>query len=569
MRQFFRQNYFLIITIILAAALRLYNLSSNPPSLDWDEASLGYNAYSILKTGADEYGNFLPFSIRSFNDYKPPLYTYLTVPSVAIFGLTEFAVRLPSALAGIIAVIATFYLVLELFKNYKHSLSLAQLSSLLLAISPWHLQFSRGAFEANLALTLYILSVTFFLKWIDCRQNKPKINLSSKIQDPRSKFQDLQSTIHILLSSFTASASLYSYHSARLVVPLMFIFLAFIYRNNLLKNYKQTIIALIFAVLLLSPLAYISTKGYTTSRLDATSILGNPDGYGREVERIDRLTEFDQTDDLVGKFIPYKDLGYAQIILRNYFEHFNFNFLFLSGDGNPRHSASGMGHLYFIELPLLIYGAYKLIDQKQNAAKIIWLWIFVGPLAASITKETPHAIRSLMLLPAFQIITAYGIVTLYQKSKDIKNKSIKLLLYSLFTITYSLFIITYLNLYHVITPYEHSQGWQYGYRQMVTKVTELESDYDQIIISNLYDQPHIYLAFYQKIDPKTYQTFAETAGQSFGKYTFTNQISDLFKESETKSLFVATPWEINIETSPIHQINFLDGTPAFLLYSLP
>src|SRR3989344_1420628 len=105
---------FLFCIILLATLLRFYQLGINPPSLDWDEASIGYNAYSILKTGADEYGNRLPLSFRSFDDYKPPVYIYLTVISVALFGLTEFAARFPTAVIGVLAVIVVYCLVQEL-----------------------------------------------------------------------------------------------------------------------------------------------------------------------------------------------------------------------------------------------------------------------------------------------------------------------------------------------------------------------------------------------------------------------------------------------------------------------
>ena len=114
MNKFFGKNFFTItffLIILISIFLRFYKLGVNPPSLTWDEASLGYNAYSILKTGADEYGNKFPISIRSFDDYKPPLYVYLAVPSIGIFGLNEFAVRLPSAIIGILSVIAIYFIV--------------------------------------------------------------------------------------------------------------------------------------------------------------------------------------------------------------------------------------------------------------------------------------------------------------------------------------------------------------------------------------------------------------------------------------------------------------------------
>ena len=108
-------NWILIPVILLAAVLRFYQLGQNPPSLDWDETAHGYNAYSILKTGRDEYGYKFPLYFRSFDDYKPPIYTYLVVPAVAIFGLNDFAVRFPSAFLGVLAVLFTYLMVKELF----------------------------------------------------------------------------------------------------------------------------------------------------------------------------------------------------------------------------------------------------------------------------------------------------------------------------------------------------------------------------------------------------------------------------------------------------------------------
>src|SRR3989338_1768422 len=109
----------LIFIFLIAFILRFWDLGSNPPSLDWDEASLGYNAYSILKTGADEYGNFLPLSIRSFGDYKPHLYTYLTIPPVSLWRLNEYSTRFASALLGFFTLIVGYFLVRILLNLYS------------------------------------------------------------------------------------------------------------------------------------------------------------------------------------------------------------------------------------------------------------------------------------------------------------------------------------------------------------------------------------------------------------------------------------------------------------------
>src|SRR3989337_3427432 len=157
-----KNNLALLAIIALATILRFYQLGENPPSLDWDETAHGYNSYSILKPGRDEYGYRLPLSFRSFDDYKPPIYTYLVVPSIAAFGLNDFAVRFPSAALGVLTVIFTYFMVFELFKNR----TIAFLSSLFLAISPWHLQFSRVAFETNSAIFWSVLGTFAFLKGI-------------------------------------------------------------------------------------------------------------------------------------------------------------------------------------------------------------------------------------------------------------------------------------------------------------------------------------------------------------------------------------------------------------------
>ena len=165
------KNWLLIIILVFAAILRLWQLGIIPPHLTPDEASLGYNAYSILKTGRDEYGELLPIVFRSFGDFKPGLYIYLTTPFVAILGLTELAVRLPSALAGILAVWLIYAISKQLYIRkaskkfiFKNAEKLALFGALLLAINPWHIHFSRGTWEFNLALTFTVAGIYFFLR---------------------------------------------------------------------------------------------------------------------------------------------------------------------------------------------------------------------------------------------------------------------------------------------------------------------------------------------------------------------------------------------------------------------
>src|SRR3990172_10102 len=89
-----------VITFI-AVFLRLFNLGKTPIALEWDEVALGYDAYSIIQTGRDQFGHFLPINFRSLDDWKPPLYVYSSIPGIFLFGLNDFTVRLPSAVFGL------------------------------------------------------------------------------------------------------------------------------------------------------------------------------------------------------------------------------------------------------------------------------------------------------------------------------------------------------------------------------------------------------------------------------------------------------------------------------------
>ncbi len=190
----------LISILTLAAFLRLYNLGSFP-ALNADEAAIGYNAYSLLETGKDEHGNSWPVHFQSFNDYKPGGYFYFVLPFVKLLGLNEWAVRLPSALFGIITVLLVYLLVKELFKDEAFALT----SSFFLAISPWHIHFSRGGWEVNTATFLITLGFWLFIKSV----KKPKF---------------------LILSSLFFVLSLYTYHAARIITPLLVIGLMLVYR---------------------------------------------------------------------------------------------------------------------------------------------------------------------------------------------------------------------------------------------------------------------------------------------------------------------------------------------------
>src|SRR3989344_6012254 len=113
-----KKHWLLVLIVILGFILRFVWITRVPPSLNWDEVNHGWNAYSILKTGRDEWGKAFPIAnFRAYGDYPLPLNLYLTIPFVATLGLNEIALRLPHALLGVLSVLSTYFLALGLTKK--------------------------------------------------------------------------------------------------------------------------------------------------------------------------------------------------------------------------------------------------------------------------------------------------------------------------------------------------------------------------------------------------------------------------------------------------------------------
>jgi len=555
-----------LLIILTAGFLRLFQLGSVPPSPDWDEAALGYNAYSILKTGKDEYGTFLPLSIRSFDDYKPPLYTYLTIPSVALFGLSTWSIRLPSAIMGLLAVIGTYFLVKELFgcglrlpagkagvagskkESTRHS-SLATfehlpfISSFLLAISPWHIQFSRIAFEANIGITINIWAVTCFL-----------IGLRKKT--------------FLLLSAFLFGLGLYAYHSERIFIPLLVLLLSFIWRKELfvIKNRTTVMIGIIIGLITIAPLLPVVFNKTALMRLEGTSSFSNTmDLLSRNIPKIE---DDKSRRDIIGEALDNRRIVFLKTIIGGYLSHFSFKWLFLTGD-NPRHHAPDMGLLYLWELPFLLLGIYMLAKNSGKLAYFIFGWMLISPVAAAPTSGLPHAIRTLVFLPTFQIVTALGIIFITFYIKELRESKKRLISRALLFIffCFGVFNIFYYCVqYFFVMNREYSQHWQYGYKEAVAYTESIKDKYKKVVVSTGLEQSYMFYLFYTTYDPVRYLegggtksgSFAER-GNAFDKYEF-RPLHWQSEEFDGNTLYVGSPAEIPHGNNA--HITFLNGDPA-------
>lgn len=542
-------RFSLFLIVLLAAVLRLWQLGSIPPSPNWDEVSLGYNAYSILQTGRDEYGEFLPPVLRSFDDYKPALYSYLAIPSIAILGLDTFTVRLPSAFFGVISVIAVYFLVKELFLRFNtknkwlNTEVLALLSSFFLAISPWAIQFSRVAYEANVGVTLNILLVLFFLKGL----KKPLL---------------------LLPSAVFGALAIYAYQSEKVFIPLLVLLLIIIYRKDLFVVGKKYIVsAILLGFVLLSPmLIYLYNNSAALLRVTATSVFSYKSEFLPTYTT--RLAEDTQNSDLVGIVLENRRIVYAKKIVEGYLSHFDPNWLFTSGD-IQRHHAPNIGNLYLFELPLILAGIYLLIFGKFGIKTklLIFGWLLVTPLPASITVQVPHSVRTLNFLPVWQILSALGVIYFYQVLNSFRFKR---LVISSFLILAVFNILFYVNMYFVQLNYFYSYEWQYGWKEAVVYAKENEDDYERILVTN--DEPleksYMFFLFYLRYPPSEYQKIGRNASGGFeaqhyfDKYVFRK--IDWEKDVSPDTLYIGRPTEIPSD-KVVKTIYNLNGKPSIVI----
>ena len=416
--------FFLVLLLFLIT--RVYKIASIPPSVYWDEASIGYNAYSVLKTGRDEWGEFLPLHFRAFGEFKLPVYIYSVVPLVKIFGLNEIAVRLPAVFYSL----GTLVLMYLLTKRITGKKAIGLLSSFILSISPWLFIFSRTGYEVTAGLFFFLLGTYLFL-----------------IND-KNKFYLLFGILGFILS-------FYSYNSFRIIIPIwLFVLLFYTFRKT---NTQILIFSLSIFLLSLIPV-------YRLYKFDAGGV---------------RLAQVKITSK--GDFI------------KNYFSHFSPQFLFLKGDANPRSQIPGHGQLYLIEIPLILLGFWVIIRSKRALFYLPLITLFLAPIPAALTKESPHALRALLAAPSFAMISAFGIKFLAGNFKKYA-KAILVGTISIYLFSFGIYFKDFLTKYSK----EMANDWQYPYKQIFTSQKSG-------MVTDEYAQPYIFALYYLKYPPEKFR----------------------------------------------------------------
>lgn len=567
-----RTKKILILILLFAAFLRFYKLSEVPVSLFGDELDVGYHAYSILKTGKDYSGNSWPLHFQSLAEWRTPLYLYSAVPTVAIWGISPLGVRVPAAIFGVLSIFGMYLLVRQLSRGDK---KLALLSAFLLTISPWHIQYSRAAFEVTLLLVFLIFGIYFFLK---------------SLKTPKY----LWASVALLVSSPLV------YSTAKLFVPGLLLFLFFSYKRKVLSFPKKELKNAIIAGLVVGlPVVYATLFGGGGQRFSYIGVFTDPTipsevSARRLVDaRVRKEGQVGQQPSILDRAFHNKLTFWTENIGRNILQSFSTDFLFIKGDLNLRHSIDKVGQFYRVEVFGLVLGLFFFFSSKgfsKKTKRLLGFWLLFGVVPAALTRDGgKHATRLIIILPPLIFFLSYGLMAVYRRLKGL-SRFIVLILYG--GILLSSFIF-YQHEYWVHNPWNSERWWHYGWEEGVGAVKEIDEDFDRVFISMSVEPAWIFFAGHYEYPPDKWHEgfpFEESFVEGFGRmsrigkfyfgspnedgggiYGLPGYITDkdlyLANASEVGGNLLLHPEKVPVGLRLIKAVAFPSGEPAFYLFS--
>lgn len=492
----------LVPIIFIGGSLRLYGLAVSPFSLNWDEAALGYNAYSILVTGKDEFGKSLPIFTKSFDEYKSATPVYLMIPTIKIFGLNEVGVRTPTALLGTLMILILFLLTRELFGSDWVALS----ASWMMAIEPWAVHFSRTNHEAMTALFFLLLGLILFL------HAKRKINF-------------------LPLSITCLMISMYSYNSNKIVIPLFLIGLVFTDRNLLTGVSKKIRLwSLVLLMTFLTPFVILAFRGETFARSKSTNI----------------FILWERNDKSMLKSAFY----FGWNVLGRYFAYASPHNLFVREPYEPVLVIPYNSMFYPFEFVFWAIGVIYLF-RNWRKYKELTLLAAITPIPAMLTWSWFQPGRGITLFSIYSMCIGYGIWRVSHSLPKLGKWGFGIFI-AAFGIASSIYLMDSIL---IQIPYRDSGNWQPGFRETVPKVMSLVPNYDQVIIESAQAQPYIFYLFYGQYPPRQYLQELDKS-PDFGKFHFRN-IYWPTDRSMKKTLFVGNDFNLppaDIANTPNAQV---------------
>ncbi len=536
-----KNRLILLAIFIISFSIRFYN-SDRYPSLLWDEAANGYNAYSITQNLKDEHGKFLPLIFKSFGDFKPGFYIYLIIPFIKILGLNELSTRLPSIILGSLLPIFIYLLIRQIDNKKKN---LAILSALVLAFNPYNIHYSKMAWETNILTVELVLASYFFFKFINTQKNK-----------------------FLLFSSLIFGLTLYTYQAGKMISLFLIITLIMVNIKNInFKKFSQYFYFILPLLFFSLSILYGMLFSQDANRLKVLSIFSYKQSQVQTNQLINETNKYDY-------LFFHNDLIYFQKnILLRYFNHFSPNFLTFIGDWqSSRHSAIYYGVLLLPSIVFLYIGIFSSFFQN-NKSKInlfFLLWLIFSPIPASLTRDSVQATRSMSFSIPLVYFISYGLLFMFEQIKYKKTYILSIVF------VYSISFILYADLYLNHTVNKNPGEYLYGYKQAMTYVINNQEKFDKVYFSDFYGQPYIYYLFYSKFSPIKYQSLNayKQTGLDTGKV---DNINNIYFEStnwqkvnnEPNTLAIFSHDEIlrqNLDFSKFIPLSKVNGISTFYAY---
>lgn len=526
--------------IIVAAFLRLYDLAGVPPAPSLDEVSIGYNAYSILKTGGDEYGSRLPLLLRAYDDYRPALYVYLVMPFVHLLGLSAVAVRLPSVIMSLITIWAAFGIGSIIGKKYIQFAAFPYIPAILLAVSPWHIYISRLGHEANLGLTLLTLGIYFFLDAVIAGNKYSWVPAGAAL-----------------------AFSIHGYQSEKIAGPLILLVAAVLFRKEILRAKYYALAAVVVGFIIAIPAVMVTFSPEGMARFSGTSAF-SPDDPKVSVA-VSEYVKAKEAGNRLGQILHSRYVIYAGIFMQNYVSHFSPSWLFAGGD-REAHKVPGMGLLHMWEAPFLLFGLWALVTKlPRHVAAFFLVCLLAAFVPASVTTQAPHAMRAYTALPLLQIIGALGfwfaVRLLTHKEKRFFAVMLSMVIASGMTVFWK-------GYFHRF-PREQSDSFQYAIAPAVAYAEQEQGNYARVEMANrgALNQSYMFFLFYTAFDPARYQELGGTKSGRFEASHFFDKYAFGFLPRRGEDLSEDTLYFYDIKDVPaggrvIKRFANADGTPV-------
>jgi 4-amino-4-deoxy-L-arabinose transferase-like glycosyltransferase len=481
----------LVIILGLTIFIRFFNISSLPAGLYWDELDTGYQAYSLLQTGRDYFGNLFPAHLQAFADYRSGLYMYLAVPLVKIFGLSPLSVRGVSSVWSVITVLLSYIFAARILRLGRNSWILPAVMSL----APWGLIQGRIAAESQLLVPLLFLGL---------------ISLY---------------TTRYSLFALSFGLCLWAYPTAKLFIPVFILILFIVYKPNLKK---MILPALLFLAIGFLPIYETFTKPIGR-RFAELSIFSDPT-VKKQVETNRQISYLSSgavyqpglQPGLIDKIIYNKYTLLGQKLITNYFTPLSTGFLFIKGDPNLRHNLNlvNTGQFYLIDLlPFVLGLVYVLSNLRAISHKLLASWLFLAPLPAIFTSDgSTHAPRLIFMFPVIAIIISLGLHRLF-RSKLAAAGYVSIFCLTIF-ITFQYLFTTYRAV--------SAEAFNHGFLAAVTEATSRKGEYRKVILDMYNESALMAYLFDSKYPPaefqKSFPLEAETIFNGVEGYKFENII---------------------------------------------